>query len=180
MFADGAGDRGERRCRRRLDRRCPPGGWPDIESLHGAVAAVGAGFLGTTGSSNELLELDRQGRERGRLRVRGASNHVMEFALDSDRRLAYFSLCGRRPTLHRFDLARGGQKILRGGPFCGAPLAVHDDRFLLVDATPVDKDGYPRNVEPELRLYDLDHPGSSRPIQRSSGALDAVVVGPKD
>jgi hypothetical protein len=100
----------------------------------------------------------------------------MDFALDSDRRLAYFSLCDQRPTLHRFDLARDDQRTLPGGRFCGRPLAVHDDRFLLVDATPVNRRGYTGSVEPELRLYDRDRPGSSRPVRRSSGALDAVEV----
>ena len=171
-----AGEAGDRRCRRRLDGRCPPGGWPDIGWLHGGVAPVGAGFVGTTGSSM-VLKLDRQGRETARLRVRGGENHVMDFALDARRRLAYLSLCAQRPTLHRLDLARGGQKILHSGGFCGRPLAVHRGRFLLVDATPVSRRGYPRTVEPELRLFDLRHSGAGRPVARSSGALDAVVVG---
>jgi hypothetical protein len=47
----------------------------------GAVAPVGAGFLGTTGS-NVLLELDRRGRVTARLRLRGRPNHLTDFALD--------------------------------------------------------------------------------------------------
>jgi hypothetical protein len=175
-----AGHMDQRRCaERRPEWPCGPGR-TDISWLHGGVEAVGDGFLGTTGNNeNELLELDRHGREKGRLRVRGMWNHVMDFALDSHRRLAYFSLCDRRPTLHRFDLARGRQKVLPGGRFCGRPLAVHGDRFLLVDAAPVNKRGYTGNADPALRLYDLDRPGYSRPIRPSTGALDAVAVGPK-
>ena len=172
-----AGDVGERRCLRRFDGACPPG-WTDIGWLHGAVAPVGTGFLGTAGS-NFLLELDRRGRETGRVRVRASHNHLMDFALAAHRRLAYVSGCGRRPIIERLDLARNRQEILRSGPFCGRPLAVHGDRSLLIDAIPVSNLGYPRTTPPQLRLFDLERPGAGRPIPRSSGALDAVVVRPR-
>jgi hypothetical protein len=150
-------------------------GRTDIGWLHGAVEPVGAGFVGTTGR-NEVLLLDRRAREIGRMPVRGVGNHLMDFALDPERRRAYFSLCGRRPTINRLDLARDRQERFRSGSFCGRPLAVHDDRFVLLDATPVSRRGYPRTVESELRLFDLVGAGASRPIAGSSGALDAVVV----
>ena len=150
-------------------------GWPHIGWLHGAVEPVGAGFLGATGS-DWMLKLDRRGRESGRLRVRAAGTHLMDFAADAKRRLAYASSCGRRPVIERLDLGRGRRETLRSGRFCGRPLAVEGDRFLLVDATPVSRRGYPRSQQPHLRLFDLERPGAGRAVPRSGGALDAVVV----
>jgi hypothetical protein len=53
---------------------------------------------------------------------------------------------------------------------------VHADRFLFVDATPVNKREYTGNADPALRLYDLDRPGYSQPIPPSTGTHDAVAV----
>ena len=174
-FDISAGGMAERRC---LDR---PPRWPcgpgrtDVLRVHGAVTAVRAGFVAATGS-NDLLELDRRGHATGRLRVRENNGHLMDFALDDDRRHVYVSACARRPTIQRFDLARGRRATVPSGSVCGRPLAVHGDRFLFLAPSRVDKWGYPTLRTEELRLVDLEQRDAGQRVPRSAGPVDAVIV----
>jgi hypothetical protein len=147
--------------------------------MHGAVAAVETGFVGTIGERG-LLRLDRRARVVERIPV-ATDDHLMDFALDQARSLLYVSSCGRRPAIQRLNLARNRQKTLPSGRFCGRPLAVHRDRFLVLSATPVSKQGYPRpRAAPRLRLIDLEHPNSGTPVRWSEAPLDALVVPSQD
>jgi hypothetical protein len=148
----------------------------DIGLAHGAVTATGAGFVAATGG-HAMLRLDRRGRETGRLRLKGHLGHLMDFAIDAKRKLLYVSACGSRPGILRVELARGREKSIASGDFCGPPLAVHAGRFLVLNAARVDRAGYRGWRSEALRLLDLRRPGAGRPIPRSTGALDAVVVG---
>jgi hypothetical protein len=170
-----ASGRAERRCRGRGPRwPCGPGR-ADIPRVHGAVAAVKTGFVSATGEWG-LLRLDRRGRVVGRMPV-ATGDHLMDFAVDGARPPLYISSCGRRPAIQRLDLARNRRQTLPSGRFCGWPLAVHRDRFLVLSAKPVDERGYPRPREqPRLRLIDLDDPDSGAPVRRSDAPLDALVV----
>jgi hypothetical protein len=168
-----ASGRAERRCRGRGPRwPCGPGR-ADIPLMHGAVAAVETGFVGATGEHG-LLRLDRRARVVGRTPV-ATDDHLMDFALGGARSLLYVSSCGRRPAIQRLDLARDRRQALPSGRFCGRPLAVHRDRFLVLAATPVDKRGYPAGQQ-RLRLIDLEDPDSGAPVRRSEAPLDALVV----
>lgn len=174
-FDISAGGMAARRC---VDRRprwpCGPGR-TDVPRLHGAAAASGAGFVGATGT-NDLLELDGGGHSIGRLRVRGNKDHLMDFALDDDRRHVYVSSCARRPTIQHFDLERGRRGTVPSGTFCGRPLAIHGDRFLFLAAVRVSKAGFPTTTAQELRLLDLEERDAGRRVPRSASPLDAVVV----
>jgi hypothetical protein len=150
----------------------------DAGWAHGAVTPVGAGFVAATGG-HAMLRLDRRGRETGRFHVKGQVGHLMDFEVDAGRRLLYVSACGARPGIRRVELARERRTLLPSGDFCGPPLAVHDDRFLVFNAARVDRAGYRGFRSESLRLLDLRRPGAGRPIPRSAGALDAVVVGPR-
>jgi hypothetical protein len=152
-------------------------GRTDIGWAHGAVASVGRRFLAATGS-DRLLEFDRTGRVTRRLPVRAEKAHLMDFAVDADRRLAYLSSCGIRPTTQRLHLADGTRETISSGKVCGSPLAVHADRYLVLDATEVSRRGYPRTSPDGLRLLDLRNRGPGRrvPLPRSFRALDAEVV----
>jgi hypothetical protein len=149
----------------------------DSGSTHGAVVAVRGRFLSATGTDH-LLELGRDARLVRRLPVRARKTHLMDFAEDADRRLAYVSSCGRRPTIQRLDLARGRRQTVPSGAFCGRPLTVHADRYLILDADRVGRLGYPRTSPDGLRVLDLRKPGGGRrvPLPPSTGVLDAVVV----
>jgi hypothetical protein len=172
VFASG---RAERRCRGRGPRwPCGPGR-VDIPPLHGAVAAVETGFVSATGEYG-LVRLNQRGRVVGQMPV-GVGDHLMDFALDEASSLLYISSCGRRPAIQRLNLARKRHRSLPSGRFCGWPLAVHRDRFLVLSAKPVDKRGYPRPREqPRLRIIDLKHPQSGAPVRRSDAPLDALIV----
>jgi hypothetical protein len=148
----------------------------DAGWVHGAVAPTRAGFVAATGG-NAMLRLDRRGRESGRFHLKGDLGHLMDFELDSRRRLVYVSECGARPGILRVELARGRRTSAPSGDFCGPPLAVHADRFLVLNAARVDRLGFRGYRSEELRLLDLRRPGAGRPIPDSAGALDAVVVG---
>jgi hypothetical protein len=168
-----ASGRAERRCRGRGPRwPCGPGR-ADIPFMHGAVAPVETGFVGTAGERG-LLRLDRRARVVGGMPVL-PQDHLMDFALSDSRSLLYVSSCGRRPAIQRVDLAQNRQQTLPSGRFCGRPLAVHRDRFLVLAATPVDKRGLPA-AQPRLRLIDLEDPHSGAPVRRSYAPLDALVV----
>ena len=171
-----ASGRAERRCRGRGTRwPCGPGR-TDIPRVHGAVAAVGTGFVGTAGEWG-LLRLDRRGRVVRRMSLM-PGDHLMDFALDGARSPLYVSSCGKRPAIHRFDFARSRELTLPSGRVCGRPLAVHRDRFLVMAATPVNKRGYPA-AEPRLRLIDLENPDPGAPVRRSDAPLDALVMPPR-
>jgi hypothetical protein len=172
-----ASGRGERRCRGRGPRwPCGPGR-VDIPFMHGAVAPVGRGFVGATGEYG-LLRLDQRAREVGRTPV-ASDDHLMDFALDGSRSRLYVSSCGRRPAIQRVDLARNRQRSWPTGRFCGRPLAVHHHRFIVLAATPLDRRGLPA-AEQQLRLIDLEDPGSGTRVRRSEAPLDALVVPPPD
>jgi hypothetical protein len=174
-FDISAGRMAERRCVDRSPRwPCGPGR-TDIPRAHGAVTTVGAGFVGATGAS-DLLELDRGGHGVGRLWVRESKSHLMDFALDDDRRHVYVSACAKRPTIQRFDLERDRRRIVPSGTFCGRPLAVYGDRFLFLAAARVDKSGYPTTITEELRLLDLEERDAGQRVPSSAVPLDAVVV----
>jgi hypothetical protein len=114
-FDISAGRMAERCCEDRAPRwPCGPGR-TDVPRLHGAVTAVGAGFVGATGT-NDLLELDRGGHGIARLRVRENNSHLMDFALDDDHGHFYVSSCARRPTIQHFDLERGRRGTGPVGP----------------------------------------------------------------
>jgi hypothetical protein len=168
-----ASGRAERRCRGRGPRwPCGPGR-ADIPFVHGAVAPVETGFVGTAGERG-LLRLDRRARVVGGMPA-SPQDHLMDFALSGARSLLYVSSCGRRPAIQRVDLARNRQQTLPSGRFCGRPLAVHRDRFLVLAATPVDRRGVPA-AQPRMRLIDLEDPDSGVPVRRSYVPLDALVV----
>jgi hypothetical protein len=124
-----------------------------------------------------MLQLDRNGREIGRLHMQGQVGHLMDFAVDAGRGLVWVSACGARPGILRVDLARGRRRSVRSGDFCGPPLAVHGGRFLVFNAARVDRAGYRGFRSESLRLLDLRRPGAGRVVPRSEGSLDAVVVG---
>jgi hypothetical protein len=165
-------------------RRCPaavppsrcPSDRTDIGLAHGAVTAARAGFVAATGG-HTMLRLDRRGRETGRLHLKGQLGHLMDFEIDAGRRLLYVSACDARPGILRVELGRGRRKSVDSGDFCGPPLAVHADRFLLFNAARVDRSGWRGFRSEELRLLDFRRPGAGRPIPRSARALDAVLVG---
>jgi hypothetical protein len=174
-FGISAGGMAERRCVDRAPRwPCGPGR-TDVPRVHGAVTAVGAGFVGATGT-NDLLELDRRGQPIGRLQVRENTSHLMDFALDDDRRRVYVSSCARRPTIQRFDLERGRRASVPSGSFCGRPLAIYGDRLLFLAALRVSRSGYPTTATEELRLVDLEERDGGRRVPRSASPVDAVVV----
>jgi hypothetical protein len=170
-----ASGRAERRCRGRGPRwPCGPGR-ADIPRVHGSVAATETGFVSTSGEWG-MLRLDRRARVVGRMPV-ARGDHLMDFALDGARSLLYISSCGGRPAIRRLDLARNRWQSLPSGRFCGWPLAVHRDRFLVLSAKPVDKHGFPDPREqPRLRLIDLQAPDSGAPVRRSEAPLGALVV----
>jgi hypothetical protein len=105
-----ASGRAERRCRGRGPRwPCGPGR-ADIPFMHGAVAPIETGFVGTAGERG-LLRLDRRARVVGGMSV-SSQDHLLDFALSGSRSLAYVSSCGRRPAIQRVDLARNRQQTL--------------------------------------------------------------------
>jgi hypothetical protein len=170
------GEAPKRRCPARIPRTRCPSDRTDVGLAHGAVTAAGAGFVAATGGST-MLRLNRRGRESGRVHLKGDLGHLMDFESDAGRRLLYVSACGTRPGILRVELARGRQTSVPSGDFCGPPLAVHDDRFLVFNAARVDRSGYRGFRSEALHLLDLRRPGAGRAIPRSAGALGAVVVG---
>jgi hypothetical protein len=174
-FDISVGGMAERRCVDRPPRwPCGPGR-TDVPRVHGSVTAVGGGFVAATGT-NDLLELDRRGHGIGRLRVRENTSHLMDFALDDDRRHVYVSACAKRPTIQRFDLDRGRRATVPSGSFCGRPLAIYRDRFLFLAALRANRSGYPTATTEELRLVDLEERDAGRRVPRSMSPVDAVVV----
>jgi hypothetical protein len=147
-----------------------------VGEVHGAVEPFGAGFLATTGS--DMLEVGWNGEVIRRLRVRARLVHLMNFALDADRSLLYVSSCGKRPAIHRLDLTAGGLRVLPSGRFCGEPLAVQGDRFLILAAARVNEAGVPGLPE-GLRLLDFQHPGAGKSVPGSAAPQDALFVGPR-
>ena len=144
-------------------------------TARGAVEPFGAGFLATTGS--DVVEVGWDGDIVRRLQVKAHLVHLMNFALDAGRSLLYVSSCGRRPAIHRLDLERGGLRVLPSGGFCGEPLAVYGDRFLVLAAAHVDEAGVAGDIE-GLRLVDLEHPGGGKHLPGSVLSQDALFVGP--
>lgn len=145
----------------------------DSPWTHGAVTAVGGKFISATGTGH-LRELDRNGRVTRRLVVEARKTHLMDFAIDRGRRLVYVSSCGRNPAIQRVELAGAGRDTVSSGRFCGTPLAVHADRYLVLDARRVGKLGYPGTRPEGLRLLDLTNPAGGtgyripRPRDRST------------
>jgi hypothetical protein len=156
-------------------RRCRSGGFGIgcVAEVHGAVAPYGAGFIATTGSG--LVEVSWNGRVE-RLPVRPRNVHLMDFVLDASRGLAYVSSCGNRPTIQRLDLARMRVRKVASGGFCGLPLAVYGDRFLVLAASPVDAAGYPEAPVGRLRVLDLRRPGSGVPVRVPGTPQDAIAL----
>ena len=171
-----SGEAPERRCPAHVPPTRCPSDRTDAGWVHGAVTPAGAGFVAATGG-HAMLRLDRRGRESGRLHLNGHLGHLMDFEIDARRGLLYVSACGARPGILRVELARGRRTSVPSGEFCGSPLAVHADRFLMLNAARVDRLGYRGWRSEDLRLIDLRRPGAGRPIPRSAGPLDAVVVG---
>jgi hypothetical protein len=168
--------RAKRLCARR-PRWCRTPGVVDVGWVHGAVAALGTGFVAAAAEAG-VLELDRNGRETRRSRVRTQS-HLMEFVLDEARSRVYVSACGRRPAIHRLELARRGHETLRSGRVCGAPLAIHDGRFLILAASRVGRRGYTElQRPPRLRIIDLERPGAGQPVPGADEPVDAVALAP--
>jgi hypothetical protein len=102
----------------------------------------------------------------------------MDFALDVPRGLVYVSSCGGRPAIQRLDLADMRVTDVPSGPFCGAPLAVDEDRYLILATSRVDEVGIQPEVPTELRVLDLRHPGSGLHVNVSGVPQDAIAVTP--
>jgi hypothetical protein len=71
------------------------------------------------------------------------------------------SSCGRQPGIQRVDLAGGGRETIPSGHFCGRPLTVHADRYLVLDADRVGRLGFPGTRPDGLRLLDLRSPAGA-------------------
>jgi hypothetical protein len=141
--------------------------------VHGAVEPYDAGFLAADGKG--LIEVRLDGHV-DILPVRPRSVHLMDFVLDAPRRLAYVSSCGNRPAIQRLDLARMRVTEVPSGRFCGMPLTVYEDRFLVIGAVPVDA---PNIVEPPvgpLRVLDLRHPGPGVRVRLAGTPQDAIAL----
>ena len=160
-------------CVRRPNGDCSPGA-TDQGVAHGGIAAVRSGFVATAGEHG-LLRLDRRGRLVRRIGVRPLT-HLMDFASDERRSLVYVSACGERPAIQRFDLARNRRRTLPGRRFCGQPLAVHDDRFLVLMTSRLNKQGYPAGPPRRLGLVDLEDAASGARVPRRGAPVDAVIV----
>jgi hypothetical protein len=164
-----------------------PGAWPCISRpeggcftgatdqglAHGGVGALRTGFVATAGESG-LLRLDERGRLLKRTRVRPLT-HLMDFASDG-RSLIYMGRCGRRPAIQRFDVSRNRLKDIRGRNFCGMPIAVHADRFLVLLVRGENKEGYPTGSPRRLTLVDLENPGSATLLPRRGAPVGAIIV----
>ena len=142
--------------------------------VHGATESLDGGFLATDGY--DMLQGAWDGDLTRHLSVR-SHQHLMDFALDADRSQLYVSSCGPRPAIQRLDLAKGGLSDLPSGRFCGAPLAVHGDRYLALAASRADEAGIP-GVPDSLRLLDLGHPGAGKLVSGPGAPQDAVFVVP--
>jgi hypothetical protein len=124
-----------------------------------------------------LLEVGWNGRVVERLPGWPRLVHLMDFALDTSRRLAYVSTCGDRPAIRRLDLATKRVETVPTGRFCGAALAVYGDRYLVLAAGRVDKAGFPPLPSPELRVIDLRHPGPGTLVSDFGVPQDAIALG---
>jgi hypothetical protein len=156
-------------------RRCPSvgGGAGCVTGIHGAVAPYGAGFLATTGSG--MVEVDWNGHIVNRLPVRPWNVHLMDFVLDEPHGLVYVSSCGQHPAIQRLDLAEMRVMDLPSGRVCGLPLAVYEDRFLVLAASPVDE-GFVEAPVGRLRVLDLRHPGQGVQVRLTGTPQDAIVL----
>jgi hypothetical protein len=123
-----------------------------------------------------VVEVGWDGDIVRRLQVKARLVHLMNFALDAGRSLLYVSSSGSRLAIHRLDLARGGLRVLPSGRFCGEPLAVDGDRFLVLAAAHVDDAGVAGDVE-GLRLVGLEHPGAGKRLPGSALPQNALFVG---
>jgi len=156
-------------------RRCPSvnPGYVCVAEVHGAVEPYGAGFLATDGEG--MLEVDWDGRV-DRLPVTARNVHLMDFALDARRGLVYVSSCGKRPAIQRLDLGTMKVTAVPSGRFCGLPLAVYEDRFLVVAGSRVDEAGFPEAPVGPLRVLDLRHPGPGVPVRDPGTPQDAIAL----
>jgi hypothetical protein len=159
-------------CARRPDGSCSTGA-TDQGLAHGGVAAVRSGFVATAGEHG-LLRLDARGRLVGRTEVRPVT-HLMDFASDG-RSLIYMGRCGERPAIQRFDVARDRLEIIPGRGFCGMPIAVDADRFLVVLRRPENPQDYPIGSPRRLALVDLEDPGSGALLPPRGAPVGAVIV----
>ena len=64
------------------------------------------------------------------------------------------------------------------GRFCGAALAVYEDRYLVLAAGQVDEAGFPPARSTELRVLDLRHPGPGTQVSDFGVPQDAIAVNP--
>lgn len=156
-------------------QRCPSIGRRAacVAEVHGAVAPYGAGFLATTGDG--MVEVGWNGHVDP-LPVRPRNVHLMDFAFDAARGLVYVSSCGERPAVQRLDLAEMRVTLVPSGRFCGLPLAVEEDRFLVMASSPVDEAGFPEAPVGPLRVVDLRHPGPGVPVRLSGTPQDAIAL----
>jgi hypothetical protein len=159
-------------CVRRPGGDCLPG-VTDVGAAHGGVAAMGTGFVATAGEQG-LLQLDGRGRLVRRTRVRPAT-HLMDFASDG-RSVVYMGRCGDRPAIQRFEVSRDMLENIPGGSFCGMPVAVHADRFLVLLTSPKDRRAYPTGSPRRLTVVDLEDRGSGALLPRKGAPLGAVIV----
>jgi hypothetical protein len=160
-------------------RRCQssgPASFICVGEVHGAVAPYGDGFLATTGEG--MIEVGWNGRIV-ELPLRPRDVHLMDFALDSSRGLVYISSCGERPAIQRLDLE--DMRVTDGpsGPFCGVPLAVYGDRYLVLAATRADEAVTEPPIGP-LRVLDLRHPGPGVAVGLSGLPQDAIAISTDD
>jgi hypothetical protein len=124
-----------------------------------------------------LLRLGRDGREVARMPVIPRT-HLMDFAADGARPVAYTSTCGP-PAIHRIEVARSRQKTQTSGSICGVPLTVQEDCFLVLAAFRLNKQREPARFSgrpQRLALIDLEAPASAKRVPRRGAPLDAVVV----
>jgi len=166
-FLDAVGDRFRRSpCARR--------GFLCVGEVHGAIEPYGAGFLAADGQG--LIEVRLNGRVDV-LPVKPGDVHLMDFVLDAPRGLAYVSSCGNRPEIQRLDLAKMRVTEVPSGHFCGMPLAVYDDRFLIIGASRVNAPDVTEPPTGPLRVLDLRHPGPGIPVRLSGTPQDAIAIG---
>jgi hypothetical protein len=165
-FLNAVGDRFRR-------SSCARRGFLCVGEVHGAVEPYGAGFLAADGQG--LIEVHLNGRVDV-LPVKPGDVHLMDFVLDAPRGLVYVSSCGKRPAIQRLDLAKMRVAAIPCGRYCGMPLAVYEDRFLVIGASPVDAPDIPEPPNGPLRVLDLGHPGPGIPVGLSGTPQDAIVL----
>jgi hypothetical protein len=131
------------------------------------------GFVATA-AERGLVRFDGGGRVVSRTAVTPVT-HLMDFASDG-RSLVYAGRCGERPAIQRFDLSLDRLEIIPGRGFCGMPIAVHEDRFLVLLRRPANLQSYPTGSPRRLALVDLEDPGSGELLPPRGAPVGAVIV----